>query len=299
MRRVVQISDLHFGNNDPALLEPLRKAIDRIQPHVLVISGDFVEHATAAEFLAAQEFIGRLPKPQVLVPGNHDLAFYNVAVRAFTGLRNYRHYISNDMHPRFEDEEIAVLGANTSRVWPLRGGSLSSTQLEELAAEFAAIDAEKTRILVTHHPFDLPEGQHRRLIVGHARRSIARLAPTVDIMLAGHIHLSSTGSTATHYKTAGHAIAFVQAGTAVSNRNKGEMNSFNLLEISSALEGGKAVKVDRYMWKKEASEFGCACSTEFRLESEGWARVEPTAAVHEEPGVEQTGVATKVNRLSL
>ncbi len=291
MRRVVQISDLHFGNNDPALLEPLRRAIVDIDPHLLVISGDFVEHATAEEFRAAHEFVEQLPQPQIAVPGNHDLAFYNVATRALTGLRNYKHYISDDSRPRFEDEEIAVMGANTSRVWQLRGGSLSSLQLQELFIEFAAVSPEKTRILVTHHPFDLPEGQQRRLIVGHARRSIARLAPTVDIMLAGHIHLSSTGSTATRYKTAGHAITFVQAGTAVSNRNKGEMNSFNSLKTFNGLEGGKAVVVERYTWKKEVDEFRCACSTEFRLESEGWARVEPAAPVHEEPGVEHTEVA--------
>ncbi len=291
MRRVVQISDLHFGNNDPALLAPLRAAIEKIAPNVLVISGDFVEHATEREFEQARTFIQQLPKPQIAVPGNHDLAFYNIVRRAAVGLRTYKQYITDDLHPRLEDEELAVFGANTSRLWPLRGGSLSSRQLEELTTDFAAVPAAKTRILVTHHPFDLPEGQQRRLIVGHARRSIAKLAPYVDILLAGHIHLSSTGSTATHYKIAGHAMTFVQAGTAVSNRNKGEENSFNSLRVLCGSEGGKSVIVDRFSWVRERSEFCCRQSTEYRLDSEGWARVDPEkvaeAEVQEEVGVER------------
>lgn len=290
MRRIVHISDLHFGNNDPALLSPLRKAIESIDPHFLVISGDLVEHASNGEFEQAQDFLLTLPKPQMVVPGNHDLAFYNFFQRAFVGLATYKKYITDNLQPEYQDDEIAILGANTSRVWPIRGGSLSSLQLEQLTKDFAAISEEKVRILVTHHPFDLPEDQGRRLIVGHARRSITRLAPLVDIMMAGHIHLSSTGSTATHYKTEGHAMTFVQAGTAVSNRDKGETNSFNSLRVTSVKEGGKAVTVDRFTWRKESGEFYCKCSTGFSLQSEGWARVQkevkPDAPVEVEGGVE-------------
>src|SRR4051794_31738382 len=237
MRRIVHISDLHFGNNDPALLQPLRKAIESIEPHFLVISGDLVKHASNAEFEQARNFLRTLPKPQMVVPGNHDLAFYNFFQRAAVGLATYKRYITDDLQPEYQDDEIAILGANTSRLWPIRGGNLSSLQLEQLARDFAAISEGKVRILVTHHPFDLPEAQGHRLIVGHARRAITRLAPLVDILMAGHIHLSSTGSTATHYKTQGHAITFVQAGTAVSNRNKGETNSFNSLRVTGVKEG--------------------------------------------------------------
>lgn len=290
MRRIVHISDIHFGNNDPALLQPLRKAVETIEPHFLVISGDLVERASVTEFEQARDFLRTLPTPQMVVPGNHDLAFYNFFQRATVGLASYKKYITNDLQPEYHDDEIAILGANTSRVWPIRGGSLSSLQLEQLTRDFAAVPEEKVRILVTHHPFDLPEAQGHRLIVGHARRSINRLAPLVDILMAGHIHLSSTGSTAARYKTQGHAIAFVQAGTAVSNRNKGETNSFNSLRVTGAKEGGKAVTVDRFTWRKEEGEFHCHCSTAFRLESEGWAQVEkkvkPDAPVQVEEGME-------------
>ena len=292
MRKIVQISDLHFGNNDPLLLPPLRRAIEGIDPDILIISGDLVEHASREEFTAACNFLNTLPKPQMVVPGNHDLPFYNLFARATIGLSLYKKLITPDLYPKFQDEEIAIFGANTSRLWPIRGGSLSSLQLEQLATAFAAVPAERVRLLVTHHPFDLPEGQEHHLIVGHARRSIKRLAPLVDILLAGHIHLSSTGSTATHYKTAGHAMTFVQAGTAVSNRDKGETNSFNYLRILTGKEGGKAVVVNRFTWRKETSEFYCKHSTEYRLESEGWAQkmqeVPADAEIQEETGTRKS-----------
>lgn len=272
MRRVVQISDLHFGKSDGTLLEPLRQAIEEIAPHVLIVSGDLAEHATEREFRQAAAFLRILPKPQVVVPGNHDMPFYNLWERAFVGLKRFHDIVSPEIPDCFEDDELVILGADTSRVWPIRGGSLSSLQLEKLAQDFAKVPPAKVRMLVTHHPFDLPMAQNRRLIVGHARRSIKRLAPVVDILLAGHIHLSSTGSTSIRYKTAGHALAFVQAGTAVSTRDKGEKNSFNSLLIKGGDDGGKAVVTDTWTWNLQSGRFAIRCSNEFRLESEGWAR---------------------------
>ena len=288
MRRIVHISDLHFGNNDLALLEPLREAIQSIAPDVLIASGDLVEHATKSEFKQAAAFLEILPKPQIVVPGNHDLPFYNLWQRGFIGLARYRSSITSEKEPRFEDDEIAIIGANTSRLWPIRGGSLSSTQLESLARKFSCVAPGKVRMLVTHHPFDLPMVQNRRLIVGHARRSIRRLAPIVDILLAGHIHVSSTGSTAIRYKAAGHALAFVQAGTAVSRRDKGEKNSFNSLRVQGAHEGGKSVSIDTWTWKMEEQQFSIRCSNEFRLESDGWAHI-PQSKTGKLPETEDDG----------
>ena len=281
MRRIVHISDLHFGNNDAALLRPLREAIQEIQPHLVVVCGDLVEHATAEEFRQAREFLDSLPYAQLVVPGNHDLPFYNLWSRAVVGLARYRRAITAETQPRFDDGELTVIGANTSRLWPIRGGSLSSQQLESLAEEFRAAPQDRMRILVTHHPFDLPQQQDRRLIVGHARRAICRLAPFVDILLAGHIHVSSTGSTATRYKTSGYAIAFVQAGTAVSRRDKGERNSFNAITVETT-EKRKSATVETWTWKLDEFRFARRCCTEFRLEDEGWRRMQTAAESKEE-----------------
>ncbi len=38
MRTIAHLSDLHFGRIDHALLEPLRRALERLQPHVEALS---------------------------------------------------------------------------------------------------------------------------------------------------------------------------------------------------------------------------------------------------------------------
>ncbi len=101
MRRVVQISDLHFGNNDPMLLQPLTPGDRAIAPDLLIVSGDLVEHASREEFLAARDFLQTLPQPQMVVPGNHDLPFYNLAARASIGLSHYRDLIARDFGRSF------------------------------------------------------------------------------------------------------------------------------------------------------------------------------------------------------
>ncbi len=271
MRVIAHISDLHFGYNDPLLAEALSRTLAELNPNVVVVSGDLVEHATDAEFASARDFLEKLPGPQIVVPGNHDLPFYNLWRRFTEGLTKYRQFITDDPEPTLIDEEIAIVGADSAHLYPVKGGKITDTQLDELVARFSKLPTSLVRILVTHHPFDLPEPSNPHLLIGHSRRAVTRLAPVVDILLAGHVHVSSTGSTSTRYKLEGQAMAFVQAGTAISDRHKGESNSFNVLHTGRAENGEKQVVVKRYSWVKAESCFACGNTEEYRLGKEGWA----------------------------
>ena len=63
MTRLVQISDLHFGREDPDLLEPLRTAIETAAPDLVVMAGDFVQRARASQFRPAADFMNSLGRP--------------------------------------------------------------------------------------------------------------------------------------------------------------------------------------------------------------------------------------------
>jgi 3',5'-cyclic AMP phosphodiesterase CpdA len=271
MRLIAHISDLHFGYNDPLLANALSKSLVQISPNVLVVSGDLVEHATDAEFQNARDFLDSLPGPQIVVPGNHDLPFYNLWRRFTEGLDKYRRYITDDLQPAFVDGELAIVGADSAHLYPVKGGNITDSQLDDLVALFSTFPSSLIRVLVTHHPFDLPEPSNPHLLIGHSRRAVTRLAPVVDILLAGHVHLSSTGSTSTRYKLEGQAMAFVQAGTAISDRNKGETNSFNVIRTGSTESHEKQIIVDRYSWTKNEHQFECKDSKEYRLGKRGWA----------------------------
>src|SRR5512132_3357439 len=97
MRTLLHLSDLHFGRIDPATLEPLRAAAQTIRPDLVLVSGDLTQRARNRQFREARDFLATLPGPQIVVPGNHDVPLYNVALRFLDPLANYRRYITDDL----------------------------------------------------------------------------------------------------------------------------------------------------------------------------------------------------------
>ena len=102
MRTIVHLSDLHFGRIDPAVVDALAAAVPTLRPDLVAISGDLTQRAREQEFRQAREFLDRLPQPQMVVPGNHDVPLHNLFKRFTHPLRLYRRYISNVMEPFFE-----------------------------------------------------------------------------------------------------------------------------------------------------------------------------------------------------
>jgi 3',5'-cyclic AMP phosphodiesterase CpdA len=269
MRIVVQISDLHFGRVDAQLLEPLRRRILDLAPHVLAVSGDLTQRAKPEEFRQARAFLDTLPSPQIIVPGNHDVPLYNVFQRFFTPLRKYRRYISDELEPAYIDDEIAVVGVNTARSLVFKGGRINQEQVEAVRAKLCELDQRIVKLVVSHHPFDLPEHWDDDHIAGRAREAMEMFSRCgADILLAGHVHMSHTGDTTARYKIHGFAALVVQAGTATSTRGRGETNSFNALRVTQ-----EAVTVERYAWDDAARDFALATSETFSRSDRGWARV--------------------------
>lgn len=268
MRTIVHLSDLHFGRVEPALLDPLRRAINLIRPHVVVVSGDLTQRARARQFRQARAFLETLPRPQILVPGNHDVPLYNVLARFLAPLDNYRRYISEDLEPTFIDDEIAVVGVNTSRSLTFKGGRISQEQVDRVRAKLCDLDSSITKIVVTHHPFDLPPGWHSGQIVGRAALAMKMFAACgADVLLAGHIHLSHAGETTARSDIDGYTGVLVQAGTATSTRARGESNSFNAVRV---LEG--KVAVERYTWSPVANAYVSSGAEVFERVERGWVR---------------------------
>ena len=255
MRRIVHLSDFHFGWSEPALAQVLCSTIANLKPDLTVLSGDFVEHATRSEFEEARKFVREVPGPRIMVPGNHDLPFYNYYRRVTQRLSLYREFITDDLMPFYRDEEIAVMGLDTARVWPIRGGSINLTQVAEVEKRFRHMPSEITRILVTHHPFDLPEQYSSRMLVKRGDKALTRLACHLDVLLAGHMHIGASGKVADRFETPNGALIFAQAGTAISKRYKGERNSLNVIEIDRP-----NIRVQKYSWDSGGSAFAAVPS---------------------------------------
>jgi 3',5'-cyclic AMP phosphodiesterase CpdA len=272
LRTLVHLSDLHLGRLDPALLEPLISTVRGIRPDLVVVSGDFTQRATVRQFGAARRFLDALDARSLSIPGNHDVPLWNVAARFFTPLDRYKRFICVDLEPEYRDDEIVVVGVNTARSFAWGEGRINRAQVDKLIDRLSAAPRDATRIVVTHHPFDLPPGIGDERLLGRARAAMARLASAgADLFLSGHLHLSHVSHSAERYRIAGHSALIVQAGT-VSMRGRGEEPSFNVLRLDRP-----ALALGRFLWQPGSRRFVESAFGIYRRGSEGWVAIKAEA----------------------
>jgi 3',5'-cyclic AMP phosphodiesterase CpdA len=266
MRTIVHMSDLHFGSTNPTVVKALITFVDEIKPDLVAVSGDLTQRARSWQFQEARAFLNVLPKPQIVVPGNHDVPLYNLYSRFLSPLGKYRGYITDDLNPFYIDEEMAVVGVNTARSLVFKGVRINELQVAWVREKICDLSDEIVKEVVSHHPFDVPEGRHENELVGRARMAMETLAGCgADLFLAGHLHVSHTGHTSKRYDIEDHSALVVQAGTATSTRGRGEANSFNVIRLQHP-----EITVERIVWRGETSVFRLASTEQFRHSPDGW-----------------------------
>ena len=266
MKTLVHLSDLHFGRVDHKVVEPLVEYIIDLAPDVVVVSGDLTQRARSDEFKQARDFLARLPGPQVVVPGNHDVPLHNPVDRLLRPLHKFRRLITDDLSPRHIDDELAVLGINTARSMVVKNGRVNEQQLTALRQALVSLPAELVKVVVTHHPFDVAPNVHASNRVGRAELALKIFAEqSVDVLLAGHLHISHSTGTGARYPMGGYQALVVSAGTATSTRGRGEANSFNVLRLDK-----RRVEIERMEWTRGAGRFIIGSSEVFARTAGGW-----------------------------
>src|SRR3984893_16686956 len=272
MRTLAHLSDPHFGRLERATVEALIATVTEARPDIVVVSGDLTQRAKEREFQEARKFLEALPSPRIVVPGNHDVPLYNVLARALRPFQNYRRYISKDLEPFYSDEEIAIVGINTARSLTFKSGRINSRQVARTCARLEACGDNRTRVIVSHHPFDLPETHELHGLVGRAHMAMAGFARCrVDLILSGHLHISHTSESAGREKIPGHSALVIHAGTATSTRARGELNSFNIIHVDRS-----SVSIKCFSWSRERSSFFLSVTAQFRRTPTGWSRIPGT-----------------------
>jgi 3',5'-cyclic AMP phosphodiesterase CpdA len=266
MRTIVHLSDLHFGRLDARIISPLLECIASVQPDLIAVSGDLTQRARARQFKQASAFLADLRFPKVVVPGNHDVPLFNVAARLFDPFGGYKRWISPDLEPAHIDGEVALIGLNSARGLITGGrGRLNLTQIASAVDRLRPLPPQAVKVIVTHHPFDLPAGYRPDHLVGRASIAMQHFAEVgADLFLAGHLHVSHVGHTADRYHIGGHSALVVQAGT-LSTRGRGELNSFNVLKIARP-----QMSIERYSWETGSQTFDRSFAGTFRHTPEGW-----------------------------
>lgn len=259
MSCLLQISDPHFGTEQPEVLQALERLAHALAPELVVLSGDITQRATVAQFAAARAFADRLGAPVLAIPGNHDIPLFQLAARVFAPYARYRRAFGDDLEPVFDSPRWLVAAVNTTRWYRHEDGAVSPAQVERVARLLEAASPTQLRVVVTHQPVmvtrtrDLGNRLHGR------EEAVARwCAAGADMILGGHIHLPFVRPLHDAFAGCARTAWAIQAGTAVSRRVRaGHPNSINVVR-SDIAEGPRACRVERWDYVARDKAFGCA-----------------------------------------
>lgn len=267
MTRLVVISDLHFGRDEPELLVPLIRAIREADPALVLMAGDFVQRARASQFSMAREFMDRLGLPWRGVPGNHDIPLFNLFLRLFAPYRPYRRWISPDREPRAELENALVLGLDTTDPLAHQRGRVRPSAVRRIGEEIAKA-GPRLPVILAHHPFHHAPEIEKNLMVGATRALDHWGQSGPHIILSGHLHRWMVEPFVRREGTS--MTLQVHCGTGLSRRLRGEPNDFAILDCA-----GKDVAVTRMI--AAGGGFVPDSVVRYRAAQHGWRKLDGPA----------------------
>lgn len=260
---IAHLSDIHFGRiADPNIVHAIVEEVNDRKVDLVVVSGDLTQRARPEQFQEAAAMLASFEARVLVVPGNHDVFawWHRPILRLFDPLRRYEQLISNNLLPSFEYEDVAVLGINSAYGWTIKGGRIETKTLEHVRNYFEEKSEDTFKVLVVHHHLTKIAALGKHDIARNAQRALDVAAKVgVDMVLCGHLHISHIEPV--EIIPGPHRMVVVSAGTATSNRGRGDhrqTNFYNLIYIAS-----EEVVVEERRYIPEAKAFIEECSTSF------------------------------------
>lgn len=244
--RLLHVSDIHCGR--PFVAAHVDAALSLASGSrwdAIVISGDLSQRAREHEFIAARRIVDqfRAIAPTMLVPGNHDAAWWHAPFGwgDFSRVHaRYRQFIDRDTEPTLRLPGVTLVGLNSAwgtnpesltwypRDWRVKGG-LTSAQLRDAERRLAAAASGDLRVLVVHHNVVRGRLSNRWGLKQPQRVLDALAAMPVDVVCTGHDHEEQVVLVE---RAGGRFVA--SAANTLSSRMRGHRPSaLNVIEASS------------------------------------------------------------------
>ncbi|MFB6230175.1 MAG: metallophosphoesterase [Salinibacter sp.] len=234
---IAHISDLHFGRiAHPRVVSTLVDELNEEDADLVALSGDLTQRAQPAEYESARAMLDALEPPVLVVPGNHDVyPWWRPFKRLRMPLERYKRYVTDDLAPTFETNEVAVLGLTSAHGATIKGGRFGAADRNALRDYFRDVPAERFRVLVVHHQLHPtaigPISPHP--VAQQAQKTLdAATEAGVDLILCGHLHIPAI--TPLDIIPGEHRIVIASAGTTTSNRYRqptGPINFYNVVTV--------------------------------------------------------------------
>jgi 3',5'-cyclic AMP phosphodiesterase CpdA len=192
--RILHVSDLHFGARDAHTdWDPeaaLQELVERIEPAVVVVSGDLTHRGRGAQHDDAAAFLRKLARPLVVVPGNHDIP-YTFPARFTHPWREFdsRWETSEPVHA---SPELHIVGLNSVRPWRHQSGRVRDSELERAGQRLRGAEPGALRVVTLHHQLATPPWRTRKAPVARRGALLERLAGFgAELIVSGHVHQAS------------------------------------------------------------------------------------------------------------
>lgn len=231
MTRFAHISDLHFGEAEPARIAALADDIKAQAPAAIAVSGDLTRRATATEFLAAMAFLNALGAPILVVPGNHDIPRFDLFQRFLSPRQRWLAARPAGLDDVLNLPGLRLIGLDSvSRAqWHLdwAAGAVSEQRRARLEAALSQ-PSEDATVVVCHHPLRHPGWARARHAPRHAEATVALLRTHgVAGVLCGHLHRAGA------MQLGEGGPLQVVAPSALSPRGTGHPNGWNLITVEA------------------------------------------------------------------
>jgi 3',5'-cyclic AMP phosphodiesterase CpdA len=184
----LHVSDLHTGTREDAAVEQaLLTLIERVDPHLVVASGDLTHRGRPDQHERAAAFLRRLGRDVVAIPGNHDIPY--TFPQRFTSTWREFERLWETTQPVHASDGLYVVGLNTVRPWRHQSGGLKDRQIDWAVEQLNRAPDGALRVVAMHHQMIGAPWRTRKKPVARRTHVLARLVDSgAELILGGHIH---------------------------------------------------------------------------------------------------------------
>jgi len=186
--RILHVSDLHFGaRDDPILERALADLAERVQPELVIASGDLTHRGRRSQHALAANFLRRLGLPVLAVPGNHDIPYTFPARFSSTWREFEREWRTTE--PVHSTVGAHVVGINSVRPWRHQSGGVSDAQLARATERLRDGAPGALRVVALHHQMVGAPWRSRKKPVARRNHVLSQLVDSgAELIVGGHIH---------------------------------------------------------------------------------------------------------------
>ena len=229
--RIMHVSDVHFGVQNPRAMSAFAASAKALAPDAIICTGDLTQRATHRQYEDARRWFADLDVPVMVMPGNHDMPYFNMFERFSDPYKRYG-ALEDAVGAQINLRHAVIIPFDTNvRAqwrWPWSDGVVKQRKLDAALQLLRDVeDDPRMKIVACHHPL-LPARDDAKNPTIRGDAAFAALAAAgASAVMSGHVHVPFD----LMRERGGSPMRMIGAGT-LSTRLRGAAPSWNLVTIT-------------------------------------------------------------------